>query len=91
MIAPTTYAVHLEHHAERELRRLPQNVVRRIDVMFRQLANNPRPRGVVKLSGRTGSGWRVRVGEYQILYRIDDDSRRVEIYRIKHRREAYRR
>ena len=90
-MAPTTYTVHLERRAERELRRLPQNVVRRIDVMFRQLANNPRPSGVVKLSGRTGSGWRVLVGEYRILYRIDDQSRRVEVYRIKHRGKAYRR
>ena len=90
-MAPTTYTVHLEHRAERELRRLPQDVVKRIDAMFRRLANNPRPNGVVKLSGRTGSGWRVRVGEYRILYRIDDDSRGVEVYRIKHRREAYRR
>ena len=73
-MAPTTYTVHLERRAERELQRLPQNVVRRIDVMFRQLANNPRPRGVVKLSGRTGSGWRVGVGEFRILYRIDDQS-----------------
>ena len=85
------YTVHLERRAERELRRLPQDVVRRIDAMFRRLANNLRPNGVVKLSGRTGSGWRIRVGEYRILYRMDDDSRRVEVYRIKYRREAYRR
>ncbi len=90
-MAPPTYTVHLERRVERELRRLPQAVVRRIDVMLRRLAHDPRPSGVVKLSGRTGSGWRVRVGEYRILYRIDDESRRVEVYRIKPRREAYRR
>ena len=72
----TTYTVHLERRAERELRRLPQNVARRIDIMLRQLATNPCPSGVVKLTGRTGSGWRVRVGEYRILYQIDDDARR---------------
>ncbi len=88
-MAPIVYTVHVERRVERELRRLPQDVLRRIDAMFRRLANNPRPRGVVKLSGRTGSGWRVRVGEYRILYRIDDNARRVEVYRIKHRREAY--
>ncbi len=89
-MAPTTYTVHLECRAEQELRRLPRDALKRVDAMIRRLANNPRPRGVVKLSGRRGSGWRVRIGQYRILYRIDDDARRVEIYRIKHRREAYR-
>ena len=84
------YTIHLERRAEREFRRLPREVIRRIDAMFRQLASNPRPVGVVKLSGRTASGWRVRVGEYRILYQIDDSRNRIDVYRIKHRREAYR-
>ena len=46
------------------------------------------PDGVVKLSGRMNSGWRVRVGDYRILYRIEEH--RVDVYRIKHRRDAYR-
>lgn len=83
-----TYTIHLERRAERELRRLPPNVIRRIDAMLHQLANNPRPDGVVKLSGRMNSGWRVRVGDYRILYRIEEH--RVDVYRIKHRRDAYR-
>lgn len=85
------YTVRLEHRAEQELRGLPQNILRRVDAKLRALASNPRPRGVVKLSGRTGEGWRVRVGNYRILYRIQDDARVVEVYRIKHRREAYHR
>lgn len=84
----TAYTVHLERRAERELRRLPPEVIRRIDAMIYQLANNPRPDGVVKLSGQMDSGWRVRVGDYRILYRIE--GRRVDIYRIRHRRDAYR-
>ena len=84
------YTIHLERRAEREFRRLPREAIRRIDAVFRQLASNPRPDGVVKLSGRTASGWRVRVGEYRILYQIDDGRNRVDVYRIKHRREAYR-
>ena len=83
------YTIHLEHRAERDLRRLPQDVVRRIDALFQQLAENPRPDGIVKLSGRTSSGWRVRVGDYRILYRIEGS--RIEVYRVKHRRDAYRR
>lgn len=85
-----TYTVLLERRAEREFRKLPSDVMARLDVVFRGLADNPRPSGAVKLSGQMGPGWRVRVGEYRVLYRVDDDQHRVEIYRIKHRREAYR-
>jgi mRNA interferase RelE/StbE len=84
------YTVRLESRAEEELRVLPQSVLKRIDAKLRSLADNPRPRGVVKLSGLKGEGWRVRVGDYRILYRIRDDIRVIEVYRIKHRREAYR-
>ena len=83
------YTIHLERRAERDLRRLPQEVVRRLDALFRQLAENPRPDGAVKLSGKTSSGWRLRVGDYRILYRIEGS--RIEVYSIKHRRDAYRR
>lgn len=83
------HTIHLEHRAERDLRRLPQDIVRRLDALFQQLAENPRPDGAVKLSGKTGSGWRVRVGDYRILYRIEGS--RIEVFRIKHRRDAYRR
>ena len=47
MNAPSVYAVRLTHHAERELRRLPQDVIRRIDAILEQLQHNPRPRGIV--------------------------------------------
>ncbi len=89
MSAPTVYTVHVTHRVERELRRLPQDIIRRINAIFEQLEHNPRPHGVVKLTGQTGSHWRIRVGRYRILYRIDNQRRRVDIYRIKHRRDAY--
>ena len=84
------YTVQLERRAEREMRNLPQHVISRIDVIFQQLENNPRPPGVVKLAGQMGDSWRIRVGAYRILYRIDDKNYRVKIYRIKHRGRAYR-
>ena len=84
------YTVHVTPRVERELRRLPQYVIRRIDAVFEQLRYNPRPCGVVKLTGQSGSYWRIRVGRYRILYQINDQHQRVNIYRIKHRRDAYR-
>lgn len=90
MSSSTIYTVQLERRAEREMRNLPQHVISRIDAIFQQLETNPRPPGVVKLSGQTGDSWRLRVGAYRILYRIDDENYSVKIYRVKHRGSAYR-
>ena len=52
------------------------------------LASNPRPSGSLKLTAE--EGYRIRSGNYRILYRIDDKNRMIYIYRIKHRKESYR-
>ncbi len=53
----TTYTVHVTRRVEQELRRLPRDIVRRIDAIFEQLRENPRPHGVVKLTGQKDSHW----------------------------------
>jgi len=53
------------------------------------LADNPRPYGCRKLTG-SDRDWRIRVGDYRIVYEIDDQVREVRVMRIRHRREAYR-
>jgi len=53
------------------------------------LEDEPRPHGVVKLSG-TVNEWRIRIGDYRIIYEIDDEEQRVTILRIAHRRQVYR-
>jgi mRNA interferase RelE/StbE len=83
------YAVLLEAAAERSLRRLDAVVFRRVVAELRVLADNPRPAGCRKLSG-SERDWRVRVGDYRVIYEIDDRSREVRVMRIRHRREAYR-
>jgi mRNA interferase RelE/StbE len=52
------------------------------------LAANPRPPGVKKLRG-TRDLWRIRVGDYRVIYRVDDAKRLVDISHVRHRREAY--
>lgn len=52
------------------------------------LSSNPRPFGAIKLTQE--EGYRIRAGDYRILYRIDDKEKEVIIYRVKHRKEAYR-
>ena len=84
------YVVLLGSQAEKELKSLPQEVLKRLDIKLQALSLNPRPRGAAKLKGKTSEGWRLRIGDYRVLYQIDEEESAVRIYRIKHRREAYR-
>ena len=85
-----TYTLLMERQAEKDLRQLPPGMLRRIDARLLALAEEPRPRGALKLKGKEGEGWRVRVGDYRILYTVDAQQKVVKVYRIGHRREAYR-
>ena len=78
----------MKRGAERELRRLPVRDVQRIVRVIGALSGNPRPPGSQKLA--TGDGYRVRQGNYRIVYTVNDDERVVEIYKIGHRRDVYR-
>ena len=84
------YVVHMRSSAERERRRLQGHIRQRINRHLLQLESEPRPSGVEKLVGRPNS-WRIRVGDYRILYEIDDTNQRVIIHRIAHRRDVYQR
>jgi mRNA interferase RelE/StbE len=83
------YEVSLERAAERDLRRLQKQIRSRVVHALRTLAGTPRPAGVRKLEG-SESDWRIRVGDYRIVFEIDDPSKVVRVMRIRHRREAYR-
>ncbi|MBI3761513.1 MAG: type II toxin-antitoxin system RelE/ParE family toxin [Chloroflexi bacterium] len=83
------YTVVLTPAAERERRKLPANVRTRINQALLELEANPRPSGTSKLSGAK-ERWRIRVGDYRIIFTIDDDAKRVTVIRIAHRRDVYR-
>jgi mRNA interferase RelE/StbE len=83
-----TYRVELDDRAIKELKSLPQEVITRMREVALALARDPRPPGARKLTGR--DGYRIRVGDYRVLYEIEDTPRRVRVYRIGHRREVYR-
>jgi mRNA interferase RelE/StbE len=83
------YEVLLERTAERDLKQLPSSQFLRIISQIKMLAHNPRPPGSRKLTG-TDRDWRVRVGDYRILYEIDDKSKIIRVMRTRHRREVYR-
>lgn len=82
------YQVILKRSAEKELDVLRVSIFNRIKEKLLSLASNPRPFGVQKLQGQ--EAYRIRAGDYRILYLIDDQARKVEILAIGHRREAYR-
>ena len=85
----SAYDVQIMHRAQKDLDTLSGKLLSRLEQTILTLYNEPRPRDTKKLSG-TESKWRIRVGEYRILYEIDDSRKLVRIYRIAHRREAYR-
>ena len=83
------YRVLLERGAERDLARLSSEIHDRVIAAIQALANNPRPPGCRKLAG-SKNDWRIRVGDYRVVYEIADEIRAVRINRVRHRREVYR-
>ena len=84
------YRVELRPAALRDLRKLEPAIRGRIGVAIDQLGQTPRPAGVEKLQGQENR-YRVRVGEYRVLYEIEDRVLLVLVIRIGHRRDVYRR
>jgi mRNA interferase RelE/StbE len=84
------YHVAFASSAEKELKKLPRQLIARIVPHLENLASNPRPSGCKKLRGGD-SEWRIRVGDWRVVYTIDDGKLLVEVTRIRHRSEAYER
>ena len=82
------YRVILPKSVQKELDRLPGDVGKRVMVRLRALESNPRPADVKKLKGRPA--WRVRVGDYRMIYEIHHRELVVVVITIGHRREVYR-
>lgn len=83
------YQVFLERAAEKDLSRLSSEIHARVIEAIRGLASNPRPAGCRKLTG-SENDWRIRVGDYRVVYEISDAIRIVRVNRVRHRREVYR-
>jgi mRNA interferase RelE/StbE len=83
------YRVVLRRSAARELANLHQPIRRRVTRAVDALATNPRPPGA-KLLREPGGRWRLRIGDYPVLYLIHDDLVLVVVIRIRHGKDAYR-
>lgn len=83
------YDIEIETTAAKSIQKLQRHDQIRVTKAIAALATDPRPTGCTKLSGTTSS-YRVRVGDYRIVYIIDDTIRVVTVTRVGHRREVYR-
>ena len=84
-----SFKVLIRRSSADELGRIPKKDLRRIVVRIEKLAGEPRPEGCEKLSGQ--DRFRIRQGDYRIIYSVDDAIRTIEIVKIGHRSEIYRR
>ena len=83
------YEIEILPAARRQIKKLPSPAQAQILDRIEDLRFDPRPSGVAKLAGEEGL-YRVRSGDYRILYTIDDDQVVIFIVRVGHRREVYR-
>jgi len=83
-----SYRIVFKRSVAKDLRRLPEKDIQSILRRITELADEPRPAGVVKLAG--GEMYRIRQGDYRVVYAIADDVITVTIIRVRHRRDVYR-
>ena len=83
------YEITFARSARRELEALETQLVARLWARIRALGGQPRPLGSRKLQGEEDV-WRIRVGDYRVLYEIKDAARIIDIVAVRHRRDAYR-
>ena len=83
-----SYQIVLTRPARRGMKGLPREVLRQVDAAILGLAHNPRPPGAEKLTGY--DFYRIRVGDYRIIYQIEDDRLVILVIRVGHRRDIYR-
>ncbi|MGK7950847.1 MAG: type II toxin-antitoxin system RelE/ParE family toxin [Xenococcaceae cyanobacterium] len=83
------YQIKFKSSAAKEFRKLDSQIKERIREAVDRLTENPRPSGVVKLKGDDRL-FRIRIGEYRIVYEIDDSAKLVRVTRVRHRKDVYR-
>ena len=83
------YELVLEHRAEKDLKKLEPTLFKLIIAEIKDLSGNPHPYNSKKITG-SKNDWRLKIGDYRVLYEIDNKNRVIKIMKVKHRREVYR-
>ena len=81
------YEVLIRRRAAKQLDELPLRDYERVKRSISSLGDNPRPPGCLKLTGRPG--WRIRIGDFRVIYEVDDRDRTVTVLDIGNRRDIY--
>jgi mRNA interferase RelE/StbE len=84
-----SFSLEFKPSVEKDFRSIPKEAASRVWVKIEALASNPLPPGSVKLSG-SDALHRIRIGDYRVVYAVDNGARQVLIHYVRHRREAYR-
>lgn len=84
-----SYEINWNHSAEKELKSIGRQYISRILEAVEALAENPFPPQHRKLHG-VESSYRIRVGDYRVIYQVEMENKRIVIYHVRHRKEAYR-
>ena len=82
------YSIVIARSASKELESLENRVVARVVPRIIALSENPRPSGCKKLAGAVDA-WRIRIGDYRVIYRVDDAASLVTVMVVRHRSRAY--
>lgn len=83
------YTIEIKASAEKEMSKLQRDVRRRVAEKILLLEDEPHPPGAKHLEAPF-EGYRIRIGDWRVLYLVDDTKHKVVVYSIRHRREAYR-
>ena len=83
-----TYEIRIKRSAQKSLAKIPSKFRENIIVAIRSLSNNAQPKGCKKLSGR--NAWRIRIGQYRVLYEIHNDELLIMVVSIGHRKNVYK-
>ncbi len=82
------YRIEIRPKVEKDLKTLPKHVLRAIRRTIDALADDPRPSGAKRLSAR--EEWKIRVGDYRVLYLIEDERLTIVVVKVGHRSDFYR-
>ncbi len=83
------YTITFKREAIKELKSIPAKNAHKIGTAITELAVNPRPTGCKKLVGKQDNFWRIRIGDYRVLYVIDEEIRIINIRKVGHRKDIY--
>ncbi|MEO9257766.1 MAG: type II toxin-antitoxin system RelE/ParE family toxin [Crocinitomicaceae bacterium] len=84
------YQITIKKKAEKELDRLPKRMLPKIVSAIDELEINPQPKGSKKLQASTENAYRIRIGDYRVIYVIEEEIKIVDIRKVGHRKDVYR-